>query len=293
MSRFGKHTAEGVALGRALEAHAADPLARNPDVLAERLLRPLSRLGLLPGVRELTRIALEVVMPGIALFLLARTRAFDDFLLRELAADPAARPAQVVVLGAGLDSRPYRFREQLRGVAVFEVDLPATARWKKERLEREAIDARHVTFVGVDFAHERLDERLRESGWRADARTVWLWEGVMYYLHESAVKETLRVLGGCAPGSSVLFDFFLEEAYANPKGHRGAAGVLAMLKVGDEPIRFTIAAGGLPALLSPFGLAVESIEGPQALQRRWLAGLGGRIGEVYGIAAARRLQPRG
>jgi hypothetical protein len=60
-----------------------------------------------------------------------RTKAFDAALL-----DAVRRGAQqVVVLGAGFDSRGYRFQSQLRGVRFIEVDSGPTQAYKKERVK--------------------------------------------------------------------------------------------------------------------------------------------------------------
>ncbi|MBS2021854.1 MAG: SAM-dependent methyltransferase, partial [Deltaproteobacteria bacterium] len=232
----GKFTAEGVTLARALGSLELDPSLRNPDTLAPQFLRPLFRLSLLPVVRHLVRIGMEAVLPGAPLFLLARTKSLDAYVLGELTQTP--RPEQLVILGAGLDSRPYRMREALDGVRVFEVDLPATAEWKQARLRENQTPREHVTFVGIDFAHEALDAKLAEAGFRTNVRTVFLWEGVTYYLPESAVRATLAVLGQSAPGSSLAFDFLLEDALLHPDAHRGARIMVDGLKHSTEPFLF-------------------------------------------------------
>src|SRR6478609_1158924 len=183
MSSLGKLSAEGVTLARAIGSLELDPGLKNPDHLAPLFLRPSLRALLVPGLRHGLRIGIEAALPGAANFLLARTRALDAFLEREL----LGRPDQLVILGAGLDSRPYRFAEKLEGVRVFEVDLPSTGKWKQARLRENGLSSAHVIFVGIDFAHEQLDVRLRDCGYVAEARTVFLWEGVTYYLPEGAV----------------------------------------------------------------------------------------------------------
>lgn len=65
-------------------------------------------------------------------FLVARARYMDDFL--QIYIDDGLE--QLVILGAGFDSRAYRF-EKLKGqVKVFEVDHPATQQAKLEKLKK-------------------------------------------------------------------------------------------------------------------------------------------------------------
>src|SRR5690606_30001402 len=68
---------------------------------------------------------------------------------------------QVVILGAGADSRAYRF-DELAGVSVFELDHPLTSRWKQD-LVRAALGRlpEHVRYVAVDLARDSLDDAAR------------------------------------------------------------------------------------------------------------------------------------
>src|SRR5580765_6339307 len=111
-----------------------DPMTRNPDWMAERLLGP-DELALL-GPDHVFRKALttdymqamqdRAVAVPVAYFLV-RTRFIDDSLMRAV----RAGATQVVILGAGFDSRAYRFRQRLGHVKVFEVDYGPTQAFKK------------------------------------------------------------------------------------------------------------------------------------------------------------------
>jgi methyltransferase (TIGR00027 family) len=59
------------------------------------------------------------------------TRHFDEVLLSEI----RAGVEQVVLLGAGYDSRPFRFRDALGDIRVFEIDHPGTQARKRRMLE--------------------------------------------------------------------------------------------------------------------------------------------------------------
>src|SRR4051812_40451363 len=125
----GKFSAEVAAYTRAVGRR--DPATANPDHLAERILSFRFRLLLLPGLRHLARLFYNRLVPGMYLYHQARTKHFDDLLLADL-----GKIRQVVILGAGLDTRPYRFVSRLAGVRVFEVDHPGTGAWKRSRLHR-------------------------------------------------------------------------------------------------------------------------------------------------------------
>jgi methyltransferase (TIGR00027 family) len=196
-------TAKGVALVRAVEMLrpeaeriASDPYARsfvsglNVHGLSFMLASGLSRLmGIEPMVN----------------FAVVRERYVEDLIRRE-----AQRGLdQIVILGAGFDTRAYRIAE-LVGISVFEVDHPITQKQKRAALARLANAVPpDVRFVGVDFEVDDLGERLRASGYREDVRTLFVWQGVSMYLTQAGIDRTLAfVARHSGKGSVVVFDYF-------------------------------------------------------------------------------------
>lgn len=145
---------------------------------------------------------------------------------------------QVVILGAGYDTRAARLPRA--GVTFFEVDHPATQASKRERLaqlDRYPVDA--ARYVTCNFEREDPIERLAANGFDTHEPALVLWEGVVPYLTEGAVRATAsRLASGLDPRSLVAFDFV---------GKRFASGQSLSEKdkethamVGDlgEPIRY-------------------------------------------------------
>jgi methyltransferase (TIGR00027 family) len=197
-------TAQGIAFARAFESSkpAGERICYDP--LAHRLISPAFYLlgKLFAGYAERKG-------PGMLGFLVARCRYIDDYLRACL----EAGLDQLVILGAGLDSRAYRF-EQLEGhVKVFEVDHPATQQVKLGKLAK--IFGRlpeHVTYVPIDFNEETL-QKLFGFGYSRQAKTLFIWEGVVHYLTAEAVDQTLEfVLKNSGSGSSIVFDYVYTSA---------------------------------------------------------------------------------
>lgn len=145
---------------------------------------------------------------------------------------------QIVVLGAGYDTRAARLPRT--GVEFFEVDHPATQAAKRARLRElpgYPVDA--IRFTSCDFEREDPVERLAATGLRTTEPALVLWEGVVPYLTEAAVRATAtRLARGLDRRSLLAFDFV---------GKRLAQGVALSEKdqamrayVDDlgEPIRF-------------------------------------------------------
>jgi methyltransferase (TIGR00027 family) len=146
--------------------------------------------------------------PRLRWFIAARSRIAEDAL--NIAVEAGA--AQLVVLGAGLDTLAYRtpLAHRLR---IFEVDHPATQASKREMLAAAAIIVpESLTYVAVDFERERLPERLEAAGFDAGKRCFVSWLGVVPYLTEPAIFSTLGYIAQLQGGAEVVFD------YVNPAG---------------------------------------------------------------------------
>lgn len=127
----------------------------------------------------------------------ARTRFIDAQVMGAI----ERGVAQVVVLGAGYDDRSLRFRTP--GVRFFEVDHPDTQADKRRRLDGLAADTDAVTLVPADFRVDDLATALAEAGQRSDLPTLFLAEGLLVYLDESAIVGLLgraRARAGTASG---------------------------------------------------------------------------------------------
>jgi methyltransferase (TIGR00027 family) len=204
-------TAVYVTAARALGSKDSDPQARNPDYLAIKFLGPRER-AVLPDIpMDALDLdfdsAVKQLGPHLPVAVMTyRTKRFDAALLDAL--QNGAR--QVVVLGAGFDSRAYRFQSQLGNVRIMEVDYGPTQAYKRQRLgEILEVIPSNVSFVPMDFTKDNLLEQLRHAGYSEQQNTFFLWEGVTYYLPESAVKDTLHfVRDHSAAGSRIAFDYF-------------------------------------------------------------------------------------
>ena len=202
-------TAVYVAAARAVGSKDPDPQRRNPDYLAIKFLGPRER-AVVPELRlDALDLDFDSAMKEVGDYIVAvltyRTKAFDAALLD--AVQDGAK--QVVVLGAGFDSRAYRFQSQLGDVRFMEVDLGSTQAYKKQRLgDIFGVMPSNVSFVPMDFTKDNLLEQLRNAGYSEQQKTFFLWEGVSYYLPESAVKDTLHfVRDHSASGSRIAFDY--------------------------------------------------------------------------------------
>jgi methyltransferase (TIGR00027 family) len=133
------------------------------------------------------RIAFREHAVSVATWVAARSRITEDWLA-------GSGAEQYVIVGAGLDSFAWR---QTGGVAVFEVDHPATQAWKRARLEALGSGApAELVWLPVDFEVEAIGDALRRGG-LAPVETFVSWIGVVPYLSLEAIHTTLRGLPRC------------------------------------------------------------------------------------------------
>ena len=280
VARTAHLTAWARALGRIIAGDVA-----NGDYLAENVLLPYQRF--LNRTPKLARSFLERGLPGALGYFNARTQYFDEVLLQE------ARVGieQLVILGAGFDSRSMRFSEALRTARVFEVDLPEVLAIRAERLLGHQYTTSSATAVPIDFEHDDLARALRGHGYRSDARTLFLWEGVTYYLPVEAVRSVLSLVASqSGPGSSILFDYVTQAFVEGDHSGYGTRRLAhAWRRLGDVN-RFGVDDVG--PFVGPIGLELRSDIDAGELERRYLSRLPGSPVRAWGcmrIAHAIRL----
>ncbi|MEL6830243.1 MAG: SAM-dependent methyltransferase [Pseudomonadota bacterium] len=140
---------------------------------------------------------------GIANMVFSRSRRFDSLL-----AGYADAAEQMVVLGAGLDTRAYGPLAQMN-LIMFELDKASTQRAKRQSVKRAKLDFEHVHFVEIDFADPNWINALLGSPYDPAKPALFLWEGVTLYLSEANVRATLAAIkANAAPGSAVVLDFY-------------------------------------------------------------------------------------
>jgi methyltransferase (TIGR00027 family) len=272
---------------RALGARDPDPTVRNPDWLAEHVIGPDER-ALVSEQRvvqafdqDYATASANLEAIGAARAMLVRTRFIDEKLAQAIRG--GAR--QVVVLGAGFDTRAYRLTELLRDVRVFEVDRPATQERKRRRIQElipSVIGALppNLTYAPFDFRQEKPGDALLRAGYDASVKTFFVWEGVTMYLPEDVTRDTFTwIASHAAPGSAVVFDYVYSRVIpmvANisldqiPEGPPREMFMRWIRLLENEPWLGGLPAGEEPAYLKGVGLEageILALGGPEAEKR--------------------------
>lgn len=244
-------TAEAMALVRAIEQArpAASRIIDDPYAAAflqNRYYRWLARTR--AGAR-LLRSFLDRWAPGGQEFLTIRPRLVDD-LAAELA---GAGLEQIVVLGAGFDTMPWRLGGAPLRVTVYEVDHPATQAVKRAGAERLGAPP-NLRLVAADFEREDFAKKLREVGFAPARRSLVVWLGVSYYLTPAAAGRALDQIAGLGgAGTRLVWDYLLAEVAAGTSADRDALGKARRAARLGEPWLFGLEPAGLGDYLAAHG----------------------------------------
>jgi methyltransferase (TIGR00027 family) len=287
IEREGSSTAGYTCFSRACATRERDERFRGSDYLAEIFMPPIPNILL--NVSFLRKLCMRKMFPtGIYEYVTARTRVFDEVFVDAL----EHGCPQIVLLGAGMDTRALRFQNRNKGTVIFDLDIHATQRYKREILERKKItlpDA--LIFVPVDFNKQRLADVLLEAGYRDGQQTLFLWEGVTMYLEADAVDSTLAFIrSGAAEGSIVVFDYVRASVLRYENTLYGENAIRGTVARAEEGWIFGIEDGAIEGFLAERGFKLLSHYMAADLEAAYLTAEDGtkfgRVNETHCIVIA-------
>ncbi|WP_141733376.1 class I SAM-dependent methyltransferase [Oligoflexus tunisiensis] len=235
-------TAESAAATRALETLRAPDQRLIEDPYAFLFLGVLNKclitLGRSQHIRSWTTSFYERKFPGVMGEFVFRTAAIDRILLQ------AAQKGgiQVVLCGAGYDSRSLRFPKDLP-IRWFELDHPATQAKKQITLQKAGLQS-PSTMIPLDFESDFLQQNdlLLRHGLDQSVPTFFLMEGVSYYLQEESFARFLTwIASQLIDHMEVIFNFLDKGFLENPASFPGGKRIDAHVKKVGEPFLFGLA----------------------------------------------------
>lgn len=262
-------TAEFMAFFRAMETNRAPRHRLFQDDFARLFLSPSLRsaanLSRLAPIAFVLRRYIDFKWPGARTSAIARTRFIDDVA----SASIQSGFTQVVILGAGFDSRAWRI-PGMSQTDVYEVDHPSTSARKQAIVESAGIThGTRIRYVGLDFDTKPLGETLQASGFHDTRPVLILCEGVTNYLSVQAVEETLSWCAKTAPGSRLVFTYIHQEVLQNPERYFGTEKIASILKTAEERWTFGLNPDELEPYLAARGLILDSDTGASEYRARY------------------------
>jgi methyltransferase (TIGR00027 family) len=275
-----------MALFRAIESSRPQHQRLFEDLFAPGFLRPSLKLAWMlsriPRAGKFVPRFIDQRWPGARTSGVARTRLIDDLLAQAL----ERGVLQVVILGAGFDSRAYRL-PHASAARFFEVDQPSTSRLKRRILQEHfgALPS-HVIFLELDFNRQQIGPGLAVAGFQTGQPTFFLWEGVTNYLTAPAVDSTLRWFGSCGQGHELVFTYVDRQVIDNPASYQGTGALERTLARVGERWTFGLDPSEVRTYLAARGIELIEDLGAALYRSRYLGHPGDGY-EFYRVVHAR------
>jgi methyltransferase (TIGR00027 family) len=162
---------------------------------------------------------------------------------------------QAVILGGGFDTIALRLAAAVPATPIFEIDQSGTQAIKRRIVDEVVGAPANLTWVAVDFARERMEDRLLATGYDPKLPSVFLAEVVLEYLppaEADGVFAFVRRHGGAA--SRFVFSFLPPGALVAGTG----AGLGTAVTEAAEPFRFMLEPAAVDGFLAERGFRRRS-----------------------------------
>ena len=266
----------------------SNPLLRSDDHIAVRLLPLLVKYLL--KIRFLN-LQGKIAPAGIYPYVIGRTKYIDHIFKKAIS--EGAR--QIIIFGAGFDSRALRLTGNRTDVRVFEIDTKLTLEAKKKQfLKRDITIPENNTYIPVDFDKEDIKEKLKEYKIPINNKTLFILEGLIMYLSKEAVDYTFKIIHEySAPGSLVVFDYIFASVLRQEEKYFGEKEIFERVKKDEESWTYGIEEGEIEDFLSTYSLDLLEHLDSVTLEKKYFTDNTGRIiSKVNGthcIVLARKL----
>jgi methyltransferase (TIGR00027 family) len=280
MSKFGVgSTSDGAAFCRAVEQYLPEKERLFNDPLIYELMSGFYQWMLRSSrIRQYIINRTEATTKGLYGEQVCRTRYIDETVIAAL----KKGIRQMVILGAGLDTRAYRLPGMAQ-VQIFELDMPRVQKGKQARVAKVLGKVpENVHFVPIDFGEQDLGEVMQSSGFNSAKSAIFVWEAVTQYLTAEAVARTLRAIGKCAKGSRLVFTYVLRWIIEHPERDREAMAMMRLAKMKMAPFIFGLEPNELSEYLKNFHLRVIEDVGDEYYRKNWLEPMGRKLDVTFG-----------
>jgi methyltransferase (TIGR00027 family) len=180
---------------------------------------------------------------------------------------------QYVMVGAGLDTFPWRQPRSTRDLVIFAADHPASLIWTHRRLRDRGLERPpNLIHVPVDLEDCRIGESLSACGFDHDAPGFCSVLGVTQYLSDDAINALLSFVASLKPGSEAVLSFVVPDEHLDGDDLQAAAGSVARTAALGEPWKSRLQPHVFLRRLSDLGFAEIFHLTPELAQQRYFAG---------------------
>jgi methyltransferase (TIGR00027 family) len=261
-------------LSRACSALERNDYYKSDDYIAPLLLptglKPFLHISL--ARRLFTRL---LAPDGIYEYVIARTKYIDAAFKRAL----EDQFDQVLIFGAGFDTRALRFQDAMENSRVFELDVPVTQEAKIMQYQKRHLDIPpNLTFIAIDFDKESLPVKLNEVGFYKHRQCLFILEGLIMYLQPESVAETFRTIQDYAgEGSRIVFDYIHASILRKEGIYYGEEGIVQTVSGAGEQWHFGIEKGQIERFLAKYAMQLLDHKDAKDLEQTYFSNSKGSI----------------
>jgi len=261
-------------LSRASSALETDSHYKSDDYIAPLLLpgfiKPLLHISLA------RKIFSRIVAPkGIYEYVIARTKYIDATFEQAL----AEQLDQILIFGAGFDTRALRFQRKTQNTQIFELDVSVTQQAKIHQYQkRHLVVPTNVTFISIDFDKESLPVKLDEAGFRKQQRSLFVLEGLLMYLQPESVQSIFQTIQDYAGKRSwVVFDYVYASVLRNEGVYYGESEIVKTVSSAGEQWYFGVERGEIEQFLTTYELKPINHKDSKELEKAYFSDMDGKV----------------
>ena len=257
------NTAFGAAAVRLMEQYEPDNKRLFDDPIVYHLTNPFLRILLkFKFIRNYFTGLSDNVAKGIIGGQICRTKYIDEKTLSII-----NEIEQVLILGAGLDTRAYRLKG-IEKLKVYEIDLPNIQQIKKRKLKKYFGNLpSNVNFIPIDFNKDKLENVLNNSLDLTKSSLI-IFEAVTQYINNYAVDGTFKFISKFPAGSYLLFTYVLQDVIE--RKIKDAIKLMDWSEKNRSPFIFGINSSEVESFLNPYNLKMIEDVGTEYYQKNYL-----------------------
>jgi methyltransferase (TIGR00027 family) len=226
---------------------------------------------------------------GIYEYVIARTKYIDRIFKEEI----EKGIDQILILGAGFDSRAIRFENMNNTTTFFELDSHHTQEAKIKQFKQRGIPLPGKTvYIPIDFNIDSMSDKILKNGFDPDKKTLFLLEGLLMYLETGAVNELFTLLSKLSsPGSSVIFDYIYASVLRRENIYYGEKSIYNKVNSVKESWQFGIEKGEIGNFVNQFNFNLIENLTPHDLEKLYFTDTNGNcLGRVNGTHCIARIK---
>ena len=187
---------------------------------------------------------------GIYEYVISRTKYIDKIIKKEI----EKSIDQIIILGAGFDSRAIRFEKINKTTTFFELDSIHTQEAKIRQFKKKGISLPGKTiYIPIDFNVDSISDKILQNGFNPNKKALLLMEGLIMYLKNEEVSELFKLLYKLSSvGSSVIFDYIYASVLRRENIYYGEKNIYNKVNSVKESWQFGIEKGDIEYFVNKF-----------------------------------------